>query len=300
MLKYAVIFMLSALMALSLAGTGVAAQTTGFPLRITDQAGHPVMIKQKPVRIASTTEGTDEILAALVPKKSIALVTMFSSDPSYSNIVKFVKGIPAIQTDNAEQILAVRPDLVLLASYDTPGVVSQVEQAGVPAYEFANFNSIADIEKNILIIGHLTGTENKAQTLVGNMQQQLKVLAKRAKGHPRLRVLDYSSYGFAAGSDTTVNDIIRAAGAINAASALRGWQKITDEEVVKLNPDVIIDASDDAAFLHSLAKNPALQTVKAVRNHRLYAINSADLSSVSQYVVSGVTALETALYPRHS
>lgn len=300
MLKYAVIFMLSALMALSLAGTGVAAQTTGFPLRITDQAGHPVMIKQKPVRIASTTEGTDEILAALVPKKSIALVTMFSSDPSYSNIVKFVKGIPAIQTDNAEQILAVRPDLVLLASYDTPGVVSQVEQAGVPAYEFANFNSIADIEKNILIIGHLTGTENKAQTLVGNMQQQLKVLAKRAKGHPRLRVLDYSSYGFAAGSDTTVNDIIRAAGAINAASALRGWQKITDEEVVKLNPDVIIDASDDAAFLHSLAKNPALQTVKAVRNHRLYAINSADLSSVSQYVVSGVNTLETALYPRHS
>jgi iron complex transport system substrate-binding protein len=66
-----------------------------------------------------------------------------------------------------------------------------------------------------------------------------------------------------------------------------------------MNPTVIIDASDDAAFLQQLAKNPALQTVSAIKHHRLYAINSADLSSVSQYAVNGVRDLEAVLYPKH-
>ena len=306
-MKKAVSLLLGVCLALSAAGTSYAVSPrqhaakpvakSGFPLRLMDQAGHKVVIPAPPTRIASTTEGTDEILSALVPKKDIAMVTSFASDPSYSNIVNFVKGIPAIGNANAEQILAVRPDLVLMASYDTPGVVSQIEQAGIPVYEFTNFNSIANIEQNILVVGKLTGAQAKAKALVQRMQRELETIKKQVKGRPHPTVLNYSSYGFAAGRQTTVNDVIVAAGGVNAASRLNGWQKITDEEVVKMNPAVIIDATDDAAFLRRLAKNPALQTVSAIKNHRLYAINSADLTSVSQYVTNGVRDLEAVLYP---
>jgi iron complex transport system substrate-binding protein len=295
--KFTLIF--GIMMAFSVTGISVAATSLGFPMRLTDQAGHVVIIKTKPVHIASTTEGTDEILAALVPKKEIAMVTTFSSNPNYSNIVHEVKGIPAIGNANAEQVLAVNPDLVLMASYDTTGVVGQIEQAGVPVYEFTNFNSFANIEHNILVVGKLTGTTAKAHALVRHMQQQLTVFVKRAKGHPHPTVLDDSSYGFAAGRQTTVNDVIVDAGGVNVARGMNGWQKITDEEIVKMNPSVIIDATDDAAFLQQLAKNPALQTVSAIKHHRLYAINSADLSSVSQYAVNGVRDLEAVLYPKH-
>lgn len=272
-------------------------QQAAFPVTLRDGVGHTVTISKRPQRIASTTEGTDEILSALVPKQDMVLVTTFSSDPSYSNITSFVKGIPAIQAANAEQVIAVHPDLVLLASYTTPGVVNQIEQAHIPAYEFNNFNSISDIERNIQVVGQLVGNEKGSKRLVQSMENQIQTVRNEVKGVKKVSVLDYSSYGYAAGAKTTVNDIFLDAGGINAAQNLQGWQKISDEEIVKLNPDVIIDASGDKGFIQKIRANPALKTVSAVQNHRVYSVNGADLSSVSQYVTQGVRDVAKLLYP---
>jgi iron complex transport system substrate-binding protein len=274
-----------------------ASQQTAFPVTLKDDTGHTVTVSKRPERIASTTEGTDEILSALVPKKDIVLVTTFSSDPSYSNITSFVKGIPAIQQANAEQILAAKPDLVLTASYTNQGVINQIEQAHIPVYEFNDFNSISDIERNIEVIGRLVGNEAGAQNLVHSMQEKIQAVEKAVKDEKKLKVLDYSSFGYAAGTSTTVNDIIVDAGGINAAAQLQGWQKITDEEIVKLNPDVIIDADDDKGFVQKILSDPKLQTVSAVKNHRVYLVKGADLSSVSQYITQGVWDVAKLLYP---
>ncbi|MCL6454024.1 MAG: ABC transporter substrate-binding protein [Alicyclobacillus sp.] len=272
-------------------------QANAFPVTLTDDAGHRVTVAKRPQRIASTTEGTDEILTALVPKKDIVLVTNYADDPQYSNVTQLVKGIPTIQNPNAEQVIAAKPDLVLMASYTNQNVVKQIEQAGIPSYEFNDFNSIADIERNIEVVGKLVGNEAGAEKLVANMQSQLHQVQDAVKGQQKVTVLDYSSYGYAAGASTTVNDVIVDAGGINAAAKLNGWQQITDEEVVKLNPDVIIDASDDKGFVQKLLHNPALQTVSAIKNRRVYSVNSADLTSVSQYVTRGVVDLAKLLYP---
>ncbi|GMA51891.1 putative ABC transporter substrate-binding lipoprotein YvrC [Alicyclobacillus contaminans] len=259
-----------------------------YPLTRTDDAGHTVTLTKKPQRIASATEGTDEILTALVPKSDIVLVTQYASNPTYSNVSSLVRGIPTIQTTNAEQVIAAKPDLVLLASYTEPAIVQQIQQAHIPAYEFNDFQSIADIERNIRVIGQLVDNPQGADKLVTNMNRELQTIATKVSGQPKLRVLDYSSFGYAAGSDTTVNDVIVHAGGINAAKDLHGWQKITDEQVVKLNPDVIIDTTDDQAFVQKLLSNPALQHVSAIAHHRVYTVNSADLTSVSQYVTRGL------------
>ncbi|GGI98592.1 hemin receptor [Alicyclobacillus cellulosilyticus] len=272
-----------------------------FPVTLKDDAGHTVTVRKMPHHIASVTEGTDEILSALVPKQDIALVTTAASDPAYSNVVSWAKGLPAIAEADAERILAVHPDLVLLASYTKPGVVDQIEQTGVPAYEFANFNSIADIERNIQVVGKLTGHEDKASAVVARMNNLLAQIARAvqqvSKGKPKPRVLDYSSWGYVAGAGTTVDDIITHAGAVNAAAGIKGWQKVTEEEIVKLNPDVIIVSSDEKGFVAKLLNDDALSGVRAIAHGRVYYIKSADLSSVSQYIVDGVRDVAHRLYP---
>jgi iron complex transport system substrate-binding protein len=271
--------------------------SASFPVTLKDGAGHTVTISKQPQRIASTTEGTDEILTALVPKKDIVLVTSYADDPQYSNVTSLVKGIPTIQNLTAEQVIAAKPDLVLTASYAKQSVVSQIEQAGIPAYEFNSFNSIADIERNIQVVGNLVGQEAKAVKVVTTMQSQLQKVENAVKGQKKVTVLDYSSYGYAAGSSTTVNDVIVDAGGINAAAKLNGWQQITDEEIVKLNPDIIIDANNDKGFVQKILSDPALKDVSAVKNHRVYSVSSADLTSVSQYVTRGVQDVAKLLYP---
>jgi len=283
----------------SLTSNSSAASAISYPMTVKDDMGNTVTLKHQPMRIVSGSEGTDEILVSLVPRSRIALVTTMASNPEYSNVVALVKGIPAWSGDDPEQALAVHPDLVLEAGYVTKSVLDQLHQAGVPMYAFSlnDFNSIADIEKNILTVGRLVGEPAKANALVANMKQDITQIEGAVQGQPRPTVLDYGSYGYAAGRDTTVDDIIRDAGGVNVAHMLNGWQKITDEQIVKWNPDVIIDSSDDAAFLKKLASDPALQSVTAVREHHLYAINSADLSSVSQYVVRAVYDVAKVLHP---
>ncbi len=279
---------------------GAAAGTaTSFPIHLTDDVGHSVTLEQAPKHIVSTTEGTDEILFALVPKSNIAMVTSFASNPDFSNITSFVKGIPAVSDAGAdvEQIIAQRPDLVLMASYTKPGVVKQIEQANIPSYEFNSFNSISDIEKNIGVVGKLVGEPDKASNLVGKMKKDIDSIQSSISGQKKPTVLNYSSFGFAAGTNTIVNDVIVDAGGINAAAGLSGWAKISDEQIVKMNPDVIIDASNDKGFFQKLMNNKALQTVPAIKNHRLYFISGADLESVSQYVVNGVYDVAHVLYP---
>lgn len=271
--------------------------SSGFPLALTDEAGHKVVISKLPYRIASTTEGTDEILSALIPKKRLVMVTTFASQPAYSNIVSYVKGIPAINEVNAEQVLAVKPNLVLMASYNTPAIVKQIEQTGVPVFEFTNFNSVQDIENNILLVGRLVGVRNKAAGIVDAMNKQLAQIHKTTLHRNKPTVLEYGSDGYVAGSDTTVNSIIDEAGGINAARAISGWRTVTDEEVIKLNPQVIIDASSDAGMVKKVMSDPALASVAAVKNHRVYLINGAHLMAVSQYIVRGVRDVAHVLYP---
>jgi iron complex transport system substrate-binding protein len=279
-------------------GTSQAKNTAQFPITLTDDAGDKVTVQKQPQHIASGTEGTDEILASLVPKSRIALVTNLSSDPTYSNVANLVKGIPQMSKADSEKILSTNPDLVLLASYVTPGVVKQVRDAGVPVYEFDDFTSVQSIEKNIKVIGKLVGATAKANAIVTNMNDNMQKLKNAVKGQKPVTVLDYSSYGFAAGKNTTTNDEITMAGGVNVAANLDGWKQITDEEIVKMNPDVIIDATDDKGFLQKLQNKADLQSVSAIRNHRLYAIPDADLSSVSQYVVQGGVDLAKVFYPK--
>ncbi len=270
-----------------------------FPITLTDDAGHVVTLKQAPLQIVSATEGTDEILSALVPKSHIAMVTAFSSDPNYSNIAAYVKGIPAISDagSDIEQIIAKKPDLVLLASYTKSGVVGQIEQASIPSYEFNSFSSITDIEKNIQIVGRLTGESEKAANLAQTMNQDISSIEAAVSLQKKVSVVDYSAFGFAAGNGTTVNDVIVDAGGVNAAANLPGWAKITDEQIVKMNPDVIIDSLNEKKSFQKIMNDPALQTVNAVKNHRVYFVNSADLTSVSQYVVNAVSDVAHVLYP---
>lgn len=129
------------------------------------------------------------------------------------------------------------------------------------------------------------------------MESKINTISNAVKDKKKLQVLDYSSYGYAAGDNTTVNQMIEMAGGINAAKGLNGWQKISEEEIVKLNPDVIIVAESDKGFEKKVLSNSALQNVNAVKNKQVFAINGADLSSVSQYIINGVSDVAHVLYP---
>jgi iron complex transport system substrate-binding protein len=153
------------------------------------------------------------------------------------------------------------------------------------------------MKQNVLTLGKLVGEEARAQSMADDMDKQLAEIADKLKGATgeKPTVLYMAAEGWAAGSATTVDDIITHAGGVNAASMLNDWNQISPEKVVEFNPDAVILSTyvPDQDFV----KNLAYKDLAAIKNNKVAALSDAHLSATSQYIVLAVEDVAKVLYP---
>lgn len=284
------------------APTMAATASTTWPRTLTDETGKTITLNAKPQHIISATLATDEMLLSLVDPSRLAAITVNSSDPAESNIVPLAKTIKAqLKTPlDPEQIIALKPDLVLLASYNDAAAVKQLQSAGLNLFTFANFSSIKDIEGNITLLGQVVGEEDKAAALVDNMNTRLKAVSDAVKTVKPLKVLYYSpDGGYSAGPGSTTDEVLTRAGAINAVTAggiTDAYPTLSKEFVVKADPDVIL-LSGAPGVVTTFSADPAFAGLQAVKAKHVYAAADAQIGSISQYIVTGVEEVAALLYP---
>jgi len=75
-----------------------------------------------PQRIVSLTLAADEILLALTPPERITALTYLADDPTYSNVRAEAHAIPHKVKANAEQVLALQPDLIIVSAHTNAAV----------------------------------------------------------------------------------------------------------------------------------------------------------------------------------
>jgi len=95
--------------------------------------------------------------------------------------------------------------------------------------------------------------------------------------------------------------IVRAAGAVNvvAEKGLRGFPKISAEQVAEWSPDFIIRGATPAKAAEArkqLLDNPVIAATDAARNGRIITLDNRYLLSVSHHVARAVSELADALY----
>jgi iron complex transport system substrate-binding protein len=262
-----------------------------------------VTIARAPRRIVSLTLGTDEILFSLVPKSRIVAVTDLASQGASSFVPAQAAGLPGL-TANAEQVIALHPDLVFAASYTRPGVVAQLAAAGIPVVEFTGFCSLADVEQHIRTMGLLVDEPAAAASLVHSMNAEVAAVEKAVAGAPRPTVVFYSG-GYLYGKGTTIDEVIADAGGVDAAAAagFSGWTQVGPSEIVKLDPDVILtdgatkDDADQGGAAAAMLADPALQTVKAVQARQVWELSPRADSDVGQYMAMDVQDVAALLHP---
>jgi iron complex transport system substrate-binding protein len=274
----------------------------GFPKVLIDQTGRRVVLPQKPRRIVSVTLATDEILLALVEPTRLLGVTYLAADERISNMTREAAAVPHKVRADPEQIISLQPDLVFVASYLRGEFIRLLQAAGLVLFQFQEYDSIAEVEQNIRLIGQVVGEEARAEALVAAMQGRLETLEERLRPvGTRPRVLYWGSHGYTAGRMTSIDDLLTYAGGENLAATygLIGSANLSAEQVLGMNPQVIVSGSFDqdgqrgipAALLH-----PALQQTDAVQQGRVYTIPSRYLVTVSQFIVDGVEVVARVLH----
>lgn len=309
----AVIFSLVLAAAQAFCAAGLAsAEQARFPLSVTDDAGVRITLASPPGRIVSLTLPTDEILLSLVGSPRLAAVTTLSRDPAVSNVAAQAAEVPRKMTLAVEPIVALRPDLVIAASWSDAGVVSQLRAAGVPVYLVASPTSVESVEALIRRIALITGEPDRGAGLVEGMEQKLRAVGDRVSRVPpgkRLRVLDYTTFGASMGKGSSWDDIVRRAGLVNAVDGLAsdqwGQVPLSTEKLLQLDPDLIIlpgwvygDSRGAQSFASGIKENAALQGLSAVKSGRVYTMPENLRVSTSQYIADAVAWLARAAYPK--
>lgn len=274
-----------------------------FPKRLIDPAGTIQSIPAPPQRIVSAILSGDDMLAALVSTDRLVGVTYLVDDPSISNIVDVVP--PSVTRLHAEieTMLALQPDLVLVAGYTRVDTVRLLIAANIPVVRFYLDGSFRDVMDNLRTLGAAVGAAPKAARLIDDMQQRIDAVAHRVKGRTRPRVLYYAPAGYTMGTETLIDEMIQGAGGVNVAREIQlsGPGKLQLEVMLNLAPDVIImgdwSLTPGPQAVRAILHHPMWQHVPAVANGRVYTIRGAWLTSVSHHAVHGLEAIAQRLHP---
>ena len=286
------------------AGQQQAPQAAGdgsFPRTVRMADGTNVNIPRKPERIVSLTLGNDEILCALVDEKRIVGLSRFSHDEATSHAADVARRINVFVDRNAEQIVSLRPDLLLAARYTKIDLKALLAQTSTPIIVTTDFRNFGEIETNIRLIGQAVGEETRAAAIISEMRQKLVTARSQLRQENEgLRILYLAPGNFTAGAGTSIGEILIAAGLKNAAAdtGIKGNVKTASEQILQINPDVILIASGyerDRGFRQLLESDAQLSTLKAIKEKRIIELPARNVFTVSQHTADAVKALVEAI-----
>jgi len=274
-----------------------------FPLSLTDALGHTVTLNACPKRIVSLAPSNTEILYAIGVGNRVVGVTSYCNYPDEAAQKPQVGGF---SNPNLEQIVSLRPDLVLAARFNPLDVLEALRRLNIPVFALAPA-TIAEALQTLRTVGLLTGEQASAAQLEAAQQTRFQAIEQTVAEIPeahRPRVLwgRLEAPMYTAGPGSFIGSLIRLAGGTNiAADADADWVQIGLETIVTRNPQIIIVSDhtpgDIEKGLERLRKAPGWTTVDAIASGRVYSINLDLLGRPGPRLINGLEALAHILHP---
>ena len=277
-----------------------------YPRRAVGADDEHVTIGAKPTRVVSQAWAADEFLYTVVPPERIVGVSESAYQDRISNVYELARRYRPIVANDPERVLRADPDLVLTpadARSDVPGLL---RAAGIPLYRiYTTFQTLRSIEEHIRLVGYLTGEDARAQIEIVRFRTTVeRAAARKPTGMRAPRVLGLGgTYSY--GSQTLMTDILRVLGAENVAAThgLVGYDRLTDEHIVRWNPGWIVAGADRGqvrAVRARLLANPAIAATEAAQRGQIVVLENHVFLPLSPFTAALVDALSLAFYGERS
>lgn len=276
---------------------------------VQDYQGNSVKLAGKPQKIVSMSLGTDEILLSLVTPGRLAALTYLADDIELSNVADKSQQVLGRVKSNLESVIALKPDLVIMADWQPIELIKSIKDAGIAVYVYKTPSTIEEIKNVINELAILLGEEAKGTEILAKMDKELSDVTAKVKNIPQDKkqiVIRYTSMGAIYGGGSLFDDMCKYAGVENGVSKAGGtaFDYLPKEKVIAVNPDIFIlpawdfvGKTDANKFKKDVQNDPAFQSLSAVKNSKLIMISEKNVSTASQYITVGVKDIAMAAYP---
>jgi len=272
---------------------------TVLPAVYVDEMGRRVDIPSPPQRIVSLAPSITETLYYLNLGKRIVGVTEFSNYPDEARRKPKVGSYINL---NIEKIISLKPDLIIaIADGNKKESVDALERLGYSVYAI-NPRCVKDVFRTIVNIGKITGRVDSANKLIKELKSRINYIESRTRGIERPRVFFQIGINpvVTVGKDTFHNDLIKMAGGLNISGNEKAkYPRYSMEEVLLNTPDIIIISSMDRGGGFDRKKREWMKwkSIPAVKNGRIYVIDSDLVDHPSPRIIDGLEELSRLIHP---
>lgn len=168
--------------------------------------------------IVSLNPCTDAILAEVANPAQILAISHYSKDPRSSSMDEAAaRRLPSTR-GTVEEVLSLRPDLVLGSTFIDPASASAYHRLGLHFEPIGMAATIADSRAQVRQIAALAGHADRGEALVARIDVALANAAPPANTLPIPTVV-WQSGGMVPGDGTLIADLLRQTGFTNFAAA---------------------------------------------------------------------------------
>lgn len=209
----------------------------------------------------------DALLVAIAAPRQILALSHYSRDASSSSLAPGIVERFGTTGGTAEEVIALRPDVVLASSFIDPATRSALERIGLRVETFGSPASLAESVEQVRRIAALAGREEAGEALA----QRIRA------GAPREAVAEISTLLWQPGQivpgETTLIAQLMAQSGLASHSAARGLGQadhVALETLLADPPELLLVAGDSAGQDHPLLARLEDTHVERIRSNLLY------------------------------
>ncbi|NGM66754.1 hemin ABC transporter substrate-binding protein [Sphingobacterium sp. SGR-19] len=262
-----------------------------------------LFVEAAPKRIITLNSALTETVFALGFGCSIVATDVTSESPA---MAKKLPKVSKNRSVSSEGLIRFKPDIVLAIEGETPRtVVQQLETAGVKFVAIRQQYSLKGALNFIQNVADALGETDRGKELVGTTQKALQEVELSMKKQPFTKtpkVLFIYARGTGtmsvAGKGSSIDEIIKLAGAQNAIQEFADFKPYTTEALVSANPDIILMFDFGLSSLggkEAMLKLPGVRLTSAGKNKRIIQINGPLLINFSNRLPEAIRELNSAI-----
>lgn len=243
----------------------MAAFATALPLVLASCAQPPaVTVRGAGPAVVSLNPCADAILVEVADESQILALSHFSQEPSSSSMdVARARGFRGV-SGSAEEVLALRPDVVLTDSF-MPGTTRRaLEKGGVRLVKLPIARTVAESQAQIAQVAGLAGHPERGAALNARIDAALERVAAPS-GAAALPAVVWQSGGIVPGEETLISELLARTGFGNFAAGrgMRQADLLSLESMLANPPRVIFAAGNPASNEDRMLSHPALGALDA-------------------------------------
>ncbi|KDE59033.1 hypothetical protein EL22_00680 [Halostagnicola sp. A56] len=269
-----------------------------FPAEFTDATGETISLEQAPESVVALQPSDAQTMFEIGAEDRLTGMpdTPATADLEMGDRTAVMNAEYEVRY---EQLVALDPDLVLVANATLDEDIAKLRETGLDIYVFGEGNSIEDVQENVLTTGELVGECDGAVQTVEWMDERIDLLENATADDAEDRPLAFYDMrkGYTTGTNSFQHEVLTTAGVENIAERVGleiSWGEIDPERIVAEDPDWIIHptgSEDEYPF------TSGVENTTAYAEGNVMAVDDNAMSQPAPRVVFAIEEIVQNVYP---